>query len=159
MPQLKTNPDSDLRGCVAEDIMSAVVVTVHPDQTVGEAARLMARHHVTGAPVVAETKLVGMITERDIVRAVIPPLPTVGELSALTLLVHLDDARERRDIPVGHAMMTLVASVSPDTPAATVAAEMEARGVNRLPVVDDAGDLVGIVSRGDIVRAIAQPEY
>lgn len=140
-----------------KDVMTRSVVTLDPDDSVHAAARSLARHGISGAPVVREGKVVGVITESDIVRAVLPPAPSEEGLAALELLTHTDEASPRSAAKtVAEAMSTLVVEISPEESVRNAAAQMEQRGVNRLPVVGPDGSLVGIVSRADIVRLIAE---
>lgn len=137
-------------------VMTQSVITLDPADTVQEAARRLAENRITGAPVVSEGQLVGMITEHDIVQAMLPPKPVDGGLSLLDILTHLDDVRNRPSKrTVGEAMRRLVVETSPGASLWEAAAEMQSRGINRLPVMD-GGRLVGIVSRADIVRVMGE---
>jgi CBS domain-containing protein len=139
------------------DLMTRSVVTVEPADNISEAARRLARHRVSGAPVVEQGKVIGMITESDIVRAVAIPEPTEGGLTILAAIsdpsVILERSTKRT---VADVMSTLVVEASPQASIWQAAAEMEERGVNRLPVVEEDGTLVGIISRADLVRLMAE---
>ncbi|MFP3909799.1 MAG: CBS domain-containing protein [Halobacteriota archaeon] len=110
-----------------KDIMTAHPVTVIPETVVREVIDLMFKHRHLGYPVVKDEKLVGMITLQDVSQA--PQDSTVGDLMS-------------RDI----------ATVSPEDPTYSIFQILNDRDIGRLPVVDDNGRLVGIVSRTDIVR-------
>lgn len=140
-----------------EDVMTRSVVTLDPDETVHEAAKRLAHHRISGAPVVQEGKVVGVITESDIIRAALPPIPSEGGPAALEILTHADEVGHRPESKtVAEVMTTLVVEISPEDSTGKAAAEMERRGVNRLPVVDRDGTLVGIVARADLVRLMAE---
>lgn len=137
-----------------KDAMTQAVVTIDPGQTVQEAARRLAEHRISGAPVVAGDELIGIITEHDIVQAVLPPKPAEGGFSALDIVAHLENVHNRPSKrTVADVMSRLVVEVSPDTSLWDAAGEMQSRDIKRLPVVD-GGRLVGIISRADIVRVV-----
>lgn len=136
--------------------MTQSVITLGPSQTVQEAAPRLAEHRISGAPVVSDGELVGMITEHDIVQAMLPPRPGEGGFSALDVIAHLGEIKNRPSKKtVADVMCRLVVETSPATSLWEAASEMQSRDVKRLPVVEE-GRLVGIVSRADIVRVVGQ---
>ena len=142
----------------AHQIMTRNVVTIAPDASIHDAAKLMIDHHVSGLPVVdAAGKLIGIVTERDFLRR--QELGT--EIKRPRWLEFLrgpgkqavDFVREAgRKV---HEIMTPnVYSVIPDAELADIVEIMERHRIKRVPVVQ--GDhLVGIVSRHNFVAAIA----
>ena len=121
----------------ASDIMTPRVVTTTASATVAEVAKSLAQNKISGMPVVAEgevpsllNKVVGIISEADILRA-------------------------PAGAPVESVMSRDVVSVSPDTPVEEIIKRLAERNIKRVPVIDEAGRLVGIVSRADIVVAMA----
>ena len=116
---------------VAKDIMTQDVVTVTPDTRLRDVAKILAEKRISGVPVVEGGKVVGICSEADILAA--------GNM----------------DMTAGEAMAKDVVSVGPDTDVAEIAKIMTERGIKRVPVIDADGNLVGIVSRADIVRAMA----
>ena len=118
-----------------QDIMSAEPNTVTADTPISEAARLMKDHNVGMLPVVESEgshRLVGVVTDRDItIRHV-----AEGHLS---------------DCPVREAMTDNVSTCKPDENVDRVMSLMAQEQVRRIPIVDDRGDLVGVVSQADIV--------
>lgn len=143
----------------AGDIMTLGAATVHPDTSVLTAAQLMLQHGISGLPVVdAGGRLVGMVTERDLLRRA----ETGTEQARPRWLAFLmDPAAQAEDYIRSHGrkvsdvMTHDPESVAPDTPIAEVVARMEARGFRRLPVVRD-GKVVGIVSRTNFLRVLAR---
>jgi CBS domain-containing protein len=135
----------------AKDVMTSPVITVRPDTPVKDVAAKMAAHHVSGLPVVTEDgELVGIITEADLL---------VAEARGVR-------PRARQSPPVGagpggpvarELMTSPVVTVDEEAPLPEVAALMVRRRINRVPVMR-AGRLVGIVSRADIVRALARSD-
>jgi predicted transcriptional regulator len=138
------------------DSMTATVTYVTPDMELGTAARLLENAGVSGAPVVEEDRVLAVVTLQDVLSRI--PLPraraqTTGPFHrwerALNQL-SLRSATLVRDVCSGQAL-----TVSVDTPLAAAASLMAAGRVNRLPVVDSEGRLLGIVARDDVVRAVA----
>ncbi|SNR44842.1 CBS domain-containing protein [Halorubrum vacuolatum] len=106
--------------------------TVTEETSVAELMDRMFRERHTGYPVLHRDDLVGMVT--------------------------LEDAREVREVErdayrVGDVMVTEIASVTPETDALEALQLMQRHGVGRLPVIDANGDLVGLISRSDLMTA------
>jgi CBS domain-containing protein len=119
----------------AQDIMAKNPTAVTPETPVSEAARLMKNENVGVLPVVEDKgsrKLVGMLTDRDIALRVV--------------------AEGRESAQVRDAMTPDVRTARPDDSAKSVMDLMAKEQVRRVPIVDDSGALVGIVSQADIVR-------
>jgi CBS domain-containing protein len=141
------------------DIMTRDVITVSATTSIPAAARLMVDHGVSGLPVVDQRgAIVGIITEGDlIVRQKTPPLTRRSRWA----LFFADPEGLARDYQraagttVGEVMTREVAWVGPEWPIASVASKLEWLRIRRLPVVDASGQLVGIVSRGDLIKALA----
>jgi CBS domain-containing protein len=144
-----------MREAIVEDVMTAAVITLSPDDSLGAAAALLARNGISGAPVMEGGRVIGILSESDIVRGVLPPAPSVGELSVLEVLSHLNDLGTRTtDKSVSEVMHSLVVDIPPNASVWQAVAVMQQRGIKRLPVVDADGKLVGIISRADILRIL-----
>jgi CBS domain-containing protein len=143
------------------DVMTRDVVSVHPETALKEVARLLVEHRIGGMPVVdADNKVVGVISETDL---------TIKERGAdykrdsiLDRLAGRTAADEKRVVATtaGEAMTSPAVTIEDRIGLATVreaAIVMLERKVNRLPVTED-GKLVGIITRGDVVRVYAQPD-
>ena len=139
-----------------EDIMTRQVITVRPETTIQEAARLMFTNRVSGLPVVdAGGRVVGIISDGDLIRR--QRRPKVTPWWRLFFQNGEQLAREYRKIvgiTVGDVMTRPALVISPVFGIETAAAILDNRQIRRLPVVRD-GRLVGIVSRGDLVKALA----
>ena len=144
------------------EIMTTAVITVKPETTVRELADILAKNKISGVPVVDDKgRVLGMVSEADVILQdadlhfpyYIQFLESVIYLQS----VHKFEERVRKQIgsKVSEIMTEEVVSVSPEESVREVATLMADRNVNRLPVTEN-GRLVGIVTRGDIVRAIAQ---
>jgi CBS domain-containing protein len=117
--------------------MAASPVTATPDQSASDAAGLMAAHDIGALPIVEGDRLVGVVTDRDLV---------------LRVLASRKDPRSvrLRDIATSRE----VATVTPDTQLGDARAMMGELRVRRLPVVKD-GRLVGMLSLGDVALGSA----
>jgi CBS domain-containing protein len=117
------------------DHKGRAIFSVEPEAPVLEAIRAMAAHHVGALLVMQGESLRGIVSERDYARKVI----LLGRSSA--------------DTPVRDIMTSSVITVSPDTTVQTCMQLMTDRRVRHLPVVD-AARVVGMVSIGDLVKAV-----
>lgn len=118
------------------DIMTKDPATVNPETSVREAARIMQREDTGIVPVVDQSsrKLIGVITDRDI---------------AIRIVADGRDAGS----PVSEAMSKgALVTVEPDANVDDAMERMADEQVRRIPIVDDRGTLIGIVSQADIVR-------
>ena len=114
-----------------KEIMTKQVLTVHPEERVAVAARVMARNNIGSLPVCdAQGKICGMVTDRDlVVRCMAADGP--GKMKV-------------RDVMTGN-----VITAAPDMEAAMAAHLMGRQQIRRLPVVKD-GKLCGMISLGDL---------
>lgn len=146
---------------VARDIMTADPVTVGPELTVTEAAHLMTERRVGALPVVQGGKMVGLVTEGDLImQDARVHFPTY--LSLLGGYVFAPGANERFESSLRKAVAATVADVmtrepitiTADASVTDVATLMVERDIARVPVMD--GDtVIGIVTKSDIVRSLA----
>jgi CBS domain-containing protein len=142
----------------AIDVMVRDVATVHPDTDVTDAVKLLAEHDVSALPVVDDTgKLVGMLSEADLIHRVETgtekrrPWWQEALTGASTLAADFAKSHGKK---VGEVMTPGVVSVAKNTPLSEIAAVLERNGIKRVPVVRD-GRLVGIVSRSNLIQALA----
>ena len=151
-----------LRELPVRDVMASDVLTFAPDDNVMDAMRTMLVRDVDGAPVVnADGEVVGLLTTADlIVEEARVHLPTV--ITLLGAYIELPSSKKKFDhdvekalgSTVGEVMSDAAPTLGPDDTVEYAATIMHEQGADRLPVIDDSGALVGIVARGDIVRAI-----
>lgn len=157
-----------LRDVPVRDVMVTEVLTFTPDENVRDAMRALVLGDIDGGPVVDEGGLVvGMLSTADlIVEEAQIHLPAVIDL--LGGLFELPSSKKRYEADLGKALGATVgevmtpgtkATVTPDDTFETAATLMHDLALDRLPVVDDDGVLVGIIARGDIVRAIVLDSY
>jgi len=146
----------------ARSVMSSRVLTLFEDDTVKKAVQIMLANHVDGLPVVdINLKVLGIVTGTDIARDA-----GRGKEGILTFLFprdakKTDQDQEKRlrktmDRPVYEVMSSPAITATEETPLSEIAAIMDKNRFNRVPILDDTGRLSGIVTRGDILRAIAK---
>lgn len=136
----------------AADVMQTVVVVLHPDQSLGDAARELERAGISGAPVVEGGRIVGMADLHDLFEAAGVSFDTAATSGPWHRYEHLVAHVDRT---VGEVMHTRVITVPPEAPITEVAGVMRALGTSRVPVVDEDGALRGIVARDDVIAAVA----
>lgn len=138
------------------DIMHKILITVSEDESLKEVGRLIFSLGIAGIPVVRGKKLVGIITEQDILAKIHPTMQEVIEdyVHAVDFDAMAKNIKYLLDITAGEAMNKNVRTVSPDTPVMEAHSTMLVHQFSRLPVINTKGDLVGIVSQGDIFREI-----
>ena len=141
----------------AIDIMTQSVITAAPETLIEEIARTMLTHHVGAIPIVDDGKLVGIVSEGDLIRR--PELGTERRRSRWVALfsspAHLAaEYAHTHGRHAGDIMTRDVVTVADTTPIADIAGLLDKQGIKRLPVLRD-GKLVGIVSRADLVRTLA----
>ncbi len=140
------------------DVMSTDLVTVTPQTSLKDAATRMLQTGVSGLPVVdGEGRLVGIVTEADFVDQEASH-DWAARFRLLDPLFGRGPEALRDAHVVADVMTEALVTVEPTTRVARAARLMVERGVKRLPVVDDGGRLVGIVSRADVMRAIARAD-
>lgn len=140
------------------DIMTRRVISVPPEATIVDAARLMLKNHISGLPVINDKgELVGIISEGDFLRR--PETGTERKRSAwLAAFFGPDKFAEAyvhsHGIKVHEVMAPKPVTVGEDTPLDQVVHLMETHDIKRLPVLR-SGKVVGIVSRANLMRALA----
>lgn len=150
----------DLSGKTARDFMTPDPVTISRLAPVTDAARLMVSNHVGALPVVDGEKLIGIVTEGDLIMQDVKlEFPTYVQLLDGLIMYPPATARFESELKkavaasVGDVMSSEPVTVQADTSLEDVATLFVDRDVSRLPVLD--GDkVVGIISKSDIVRSL-----
>ena len=150
-----------MKGLRVREVMTHLVVALGPDESVHQAAQRLAGNNISGAPVVEDGRVIGMISEADLLHAVAPHHGGARGASVLDFLEHIGGARPSRrghGIRVEEVMSPFVVEIGPDASIWEASRLMERKGLKRLPVVDTEDRLIGIVSRADLIRAIARDD-
>jgi len=146
----------------AIDVMTTGVITIDPDTSVQAVAKLLSERGISGVPVVdAADRLVGIVSEGDLLHRVETGTERVaGRRRSWWLDTIASDQELARDYIKSHGrtakdvMTREVISVTETTDLADVAMLLDTKRIKRVPVLRD-GKLVGIVSRANLVRALA----
>ena len=117
------------------ELMNKNVTTCHPDEKLSVIVNKFELFNIAGMPVVEKGKLVGIVCQTDILKGL-----KTGNMQNLTV----------KDV-----MVTNVIFASPTESVVTVAKIMVEKQINRIPIVEN-DSLVGIVTRGDIIKAVAE---
>jgi CBS domain-containing protein len=138
------------------DVMTTGVVTVDKSASYKQVARIMTEQKVSAVPVLTKDRHVaGIVSEADVLRKQERNFRRLGTgLPRLT-------RRERQQAEartVAELMTTPVVTIHPDAPVGAAARLMNGHRIRRLPVVDPAGKLIGIVSRRDLLSVFLRPD-
>ena len=151
----------------ASDYMRKDPVTFGPHDSIFDAAEVLSKKNISGAPVVDGRKVVGMITVSDIVKFMCLKMSISGfggmEKQSLTLMTtlmikdelsYLAEVKKVSKNMVKDFMTDEVITVGPDATLIEVAELLDKHRIDRLPVVDGKEKLLGIISRTDLLRAL-----
>ena len=149
-----------------KEVMTTPVVTLAPEMLVRDATTLLAEKNVSGAPVLDGDKIVGIFSEADVLkslkttkknlRLVFPSISSIGiafqeELVQRELLEAYEEIGSK---PVSEVMSQEIHTIDSESPVKAAVLKMVLNDVNRLPVTS-GGRLVGIVTRGDVIKGLA----
>jgi CBS domain-containing protein len=142
-PLIKTNPERFLQD--VSDIMTTKVVACSPEDEIDKIWRMMQETRFAGLPVVKDGKLVGIVTQKDL-------------LEKGTSLPGFEGTkgRFRSSARVSSIMQTNIVAVLPSTKVIKVAKVMVSKDIGRVPVKDEKDRLVGIVDREDVAKLAAK---
>ena len=145
----------------AKDIMTEDVVTIEPETSVEEAAKILSENNISGLPVVKDGKVLGIISEKDLIIKD-KKLHFPDYIDLLGGIIYLESYKKFEEefkkfiaVNVEELMTEDVITISPETPVEDIATIMVEEEVNRIPVVVN-DKLVGIVTRADLVRDLAE---
>jgi CBS domain-containing protein len=131
-----------------KDVMTTRVISVGKDTTFREMATALREYRISAFPVVDDDrKVIGVVSEADMLNKE----ALVDEPGVFGGILHRRDQAKARGITAGDLMTTAVAAVRPEDTIEHAAKLMYDRGVKRLPVTDESGRLVGIISRADVL--------
>ena len=152
-----------------KEVMNKDVITCAPDDSLSHLANLFKENHISGLPVVDKGKVVGLVSETDLLKLFKMPefsnelwLPSPFEIIEIPIrnLVKIEETKKALENiklrPVGDIMTTEVHAISSQDDLEDASSIMVKYNVNRLPVIDN-GKLVGIVARSDILRGLSGP--
>jgi len=137
-----------------KDIMSSDVKTVKPDTKLVEVASLMCLYRYSGLPVVEESRLIGIVSEKDIINRLFPSLEDFTEgVASLDLDKMMGQYKDVLSLKVADVMTRNPLTISPDMHVLRAATVMGRHKFRRIPVAE--GDtLVGMLSMGDVHKGL-----
>lgn len=139
-----------------QDIMTTNVRTITSDKKLSEVVSLMCIYRYSGIPVVDDGKLVGTVSESDVLGKMFPKLEDLmGGMSSVDYDAQMNQYSEVVSVRVKDVMTPVVISVKPDMHILQAASMMVGRKFRRIPVAT-GDELVGMVSMGDVHKAIYQ---
>ena len=154
---------------LVKDYMKGKVICCRPQDSIFKVAKILSKHRISGLPVVRARKVIGIISETDIVKYMKLKLPAesstmLHEFHALSIMMlamikdHFEFKKELEKVSkvrVSEMMSKDVISISPDENVVEAATVMERNKIDRLPVINK-GRLVGIIARADLIRALVE---
>lgn len=154
-----------IQSALVQDYMTADPVTVSPSDSVEAVLKLLEEQHISGLPVVDEAgSVIGIVSEGDLLFRESPirmPL-YLTFLGGVIYLESLDKFDQQLKKSLGMLVQDVMTpdpkTISLDAPISEAANWMIERRINRLPVVDKADNLVGIVTRSDLIKALRASE-
>ncbi|MDI3533871.1 MAG: hypothetical protein PWQ82_236 [Thermosediminibacterales bacterium] len=141
----------------AKDIMTKPVISVTPETTIEEVSQILFDNRINGVPVVNENnEVIGIVTGRIIIRSYLPSYLELLEenFHLLNLNSFLSKSEISKKTPVKQIMLKPYV-VNENMNVVEIAAIMTTRGLRQVIVVNDKNQLTGIISKIDIVRAVA----
>jgi CBS domain-containing protein len=138
------------------DVMTRSVVAVRKDASFKEMAAMLRSRRISAFPVVDDAgRVVGVVSEGDLL---VKEAVQADGTSLLAALRHLKEDDKATGISAGDLMTRPAVTIGPDAPIADAARLMYDRRVKRLPVIDPAGRLLGIISRVDVLAVFSRPD-
>ncbi|WP_017295939.1 CBS domain-containing protein [Geminocystis herdmanii] len=144
------------------EVMTPNPITVTPQTPLKEAISILVENKISGLPVINETgNLLGIISETDLMwqETGVEPPPYIMILDSIIYLQNLN--RYEKEIhkalgqTVGEVMNDKIITIEPTESVKKAAQLLHDKPVRRLPVVNDDGKIIGIITQGDILRAMA----
>jgi CBS domain-containing protein len=136
-----------------EEVATGAVVSLSPEESIGAAARSLERHRVSGAPVVEGSRLVGVVSLKDLFEAANVPSAVAATSGPWHRYERLLDATQ---LTVGDVMTHPVTALPVGTSIVEAARIMRLRDVNRIPIVDRSGSVVAVLARDDVLEAVVR---
>jgi len=137
-----------------KDVMTAEVVAVRRDTTFKELAAVLRRYRVSALPVVDDAgRVIGVVSEADLLAK-----EALADPGVMAEVLHRKDVRKAEGLTAGDLMTSPPVTAAPEDPIGQAARMMHFMRVKRLPVVNSGGQLVGIVSRSDVLAVFDRPD-
>ena len=153
-----------------KDAMEKYVIKFHTDDKITDIAQILRENKISGAPIVdKDNKVIGIVSEGDIMRLLEVHSPRINlilpsPLDWIELPIRMkyefdeiaEDMNKAASVHISEIMTKKVITIKEDDDISDAAQLMDTHSVNRLPVVDDEGKILGIVTRGDLISALVR---
>jgi len=153
-----------------EDAMQKNVIAFKPNDQISDVAEILRKNKISGAPILDEDmKVVGIVSEGDIMRLLEVHSPEINLILPSPLdLIELplrmkheydeiaEGLKKAATVTVEEIMTKEVVTIKKDNNISEAAEIMDSKDIKRLPVVDNNGKIIGIVTRGDIIGAMVK---
>lgn len=150
-----------------EEIMTKKVITLNPEMEIKDALKILTENNIAGAPVVVGSKIVGIVTMRDILRYLDSEYKKQGWVLVPTPFEIIEIPRAQElpyekiseiytrigGIKVSEIMQKKLYTIGPQDSIEDAISLLVKWKINRLPVLDKDGNLIGIVTRSDLLKA------
>jgi len=137
-----------------KDVMTTEVVAVRSDTGFKEMAAVLRRYRVSALPVVDDAgRVIGVVSEADLLAK-----EALADPGVMAEMLHHEDVRKAEGLTAGELMTHPAVTASPEDPVEQAARMMHFMRVKRLPVVNSGDQLVGIVSRSDVLSVFDRPD-
>ncbi|MEA4957127.1 Inosine-5'-monophosphate dehydrogenase [bioreactor metagenome] len=150
-----------------EEAMETNVLVLNKKDTITEAAKFFTENKISGAPVMDGDKVVGILSEGDIMKLLDVHSPNLNlvlpsPLDVIEMPIRMKHEYDETARGIKRASLTLVEEImispiikiSPNDDISDAAIIMDKEDIKRIPVLDDEENLIGIITRGDIVKAL-----
>jgi CBS domain-containing protein len=141
-----TSASENIKNIAVSDFMTKKVKIIAENETMREACKLMYQHNIGSIVIIKEGEISSNTTKKEI------PVGIVTERDVARMIGF--SAKFFADMPVSEVMNKPIITVNPYTSVKDAVALMEQRDIRRLPVVDEKGQMVGIITAKDILRAV-----
>ena len=137
-----------------KDVMTTEVVVVRRDTGFKEMAAVLRRYRVSALPVVDDAgRVIGVVSEADLLAK-----EALADPGVMAEVLHHKDVRKAEGLTAGDLMTRPAVTAAPEDPVEQAARMMHFMRVKRLPVVNSGGQLVGIISRSDVLAVFDRPD-
>ncbi|HEV2374578.1 MAG TPA: CBS domain-containing protein [Streptosporangiaceae bacterium] len=139
-----------------QDVMTRRVISVREDASFKEMADMLRRSRISAFPVIdSDNRVIGVVSEADLL--VKEAVQATGT-SIIAALRHVREDDKAKGVTAADLMTRPAITIGPGTSVAQAARVMYDRRVKRLPVVDAAGHLLGIIGRADVLAVFSRPD-
>jgi len=153
-----------------KDAMEKNVIKFHADDKISDVAQQLRDNKISGAPIVDDNlKVIGIVSEGDIMRLLEVHSPRLNlilpsPLDVIELPIRMkyeldeiaEDMNRAASVLIGEIMTKKVYTIKEEDDISDAAQFMDTHSINRLPVVDTEGKLIGIITRGDLISAMVR---